>query len=106
MFKIYIKKYDGEQKFLRGALIKSVDFLWTRKMLFQCGMLSPKWSCLQKKTFSLKRKNNVWGSFSEPIEILFIFCRIFGEPNEEKRGSNTARKMKFFIKDFFCKCCD
>ena len=32
-----------------------------------------KWGYLQKKGFSLKQKNNLWGGFSESIEILFIF---------------------------------
>ena len=52
-------------------------------MLFQRGILSPKWSCLQKKTFSF-------------IEILFTFCRIYGESNAEKRGGN--RKKGFYDK--------
>ena len=81
------KKNDGKQKVLRGALIKRRDFLWIWKMLFQC---RKKESCLPNKTFSLKRKNNVWGSFQEPIEILFTFCRIFGDSNAAKRGDNRG----------------
>ena len=30
MFEIYTKNKDGEQKVLRGALIKRGDFLWIR----------------------------------------------------------------------------
>ena len=37
-----------------------------------------KWSYLQKWEFSSKRKNNLWGGFSESIGILFIFWRGFG----------------------------
>ena len=81
------KKNDGKQKVLRGALIKRRDFLWIWKMLFQC---RKKESCLPNKTFSLKRKNNVWGSFQEPIEILFTFCRIFGDSHAAKRGYNRG----------------
>ena len=43
-----------------------------------------------KQDISLKRKNNVWGSFQEPIEILFTFCRIFGDSNVAKRGGNRG----------------
>ena len=81
------KKTDSKQKVLRGALIKRRDFLWIRKMLFQC---RKKESCLLNKTFSLKRKNNVWGSFPQPIEILFTFWRIFGDSNAAKRGGNRG----------------
>ena len=65
-------------------------------------MLSPKWNCLQKKTFSLKQKNNIRGSFSEHIEILFTFRRIFGESNTkirkatERRDSMVKRKKTPF----------
>ena len=48
-------------------------------------------SCLQKSTFSLNRRNNVWGSFPEPIEILFTFYRIFEESNI-KQGEATERR--------------
>ena len=58
-------------------------------MLFHCGK---KWSCLQKKAFSLTGKNNVWRSFSEPVEILFTFFKIFGESNAEKKGEGTGRR--------------
>ena len=81
------QKNDSKQKVLRGALTKRRDLLWIRKMLFQC---RKKESCLPNKTFSLKRKNNVWGSLPEPIEILFTFCRIFGDSNAAKRGGNRG----------------
>ena len=48
-------------------------------------------TCLQKSTFSLNQKNNVWGSFPEPIEILFTFYRIFEESNV-KQGEATERR--------------
>ena len=61
MFEIYTNniKNKEDQKVLRGSLIKRGDFLGIIETLFQCGMLSLKWSCLQKKTFSLKWKNNI-----------------------------------------------
>ena len=87
-FWIYIKKTMVSRKVcLRGALIKRRGFLWIWKILFQC---RKKESCLPNKTFSLKRKNNVWGSFREPIEILFTFCRIFGDSDAAKKGGNTG----------------
>ena len=54
-------------------------------------MLSTKRSYLQKKTSSLKRKNNACGFFSVPIEVLFTFCRIFGESDAEKRNATERR---------------
>ena len=49
------------------------------------------WVCLQNKEFSLKRKNNVWGGFSDFFEMLFYFWGVFESSNGEKRGDNRRK---------------
>ena len=39
--------------------------------------MGKKWGYLEKNAFFLKRKNSVWGCFSESIEILFLYWRGF-----------------------------
>ena len=41
--------------------------------------MGEKWGYLQKRELFLKQKNNISGGFSESIEILFVFWRVFGE---------------------------
>ena len=53
-----------------------------------------KWGYLQKREFSLKPKNNLWGGFLECIEILFMFWRVFGVLMKKKWGGN--RKKRFY----------
>ena len=85
-----------------GALLQNQAtalrrWLFPQKINRRCSkFIFKKWwgadrSCLQKRKFSLNQKNNVWGSFSEPIEILFTFCRIF-EESIAKQWEATERR--------------
>ena len=43
--------------------------------------------------FNLKQKNNVWGGFSGPIQILIIFWRGFGGFQWRKNGEEIERRV-------------
>ena len=49
------------------------------------------WSYLQKRKFSLRRKNKMWGGFSESTEILLSLESVWRVLVKEKWGGNRKR---------------